>query len=122
MTEQPDIKIPIQASARLTAAGPPNSTRHLCPLSTCSWYFDQPAAPAVDATFLADIFGPGAMMAQATRQHVADLERVLGEHFNRHTSVEFLIELVKQQELNRGLTRQLVEMSEALKNATARRR
>ena len=99
--------------------GPPNSTRHLCPLeTTCSWYFDAPPAPVIDEQALADIFGSGTVKLQATNQHLAAVERELSEHIVTHSPLEFVTEIAKLRELSIGLAEQLAEMGQLYRTAT----
>lgn len=99
--------------------GPPNGTRHLCPLeTTCSWSFIAPPAPIVGEQALADIFGPGTMKLQATNEHLAAIELALTEHIVTHSPIEFVTEIAKLRELSIGLAKQLAEMGQLYRTAT----
>ena len=60
-----------------------------CPL--CDWTYTVPPLPAgVDETTLANVFGPGVVLLQATHWRAADTEARLGEHFKTHPLPDWL--------------------------------
>lgn len=66
--------------------GTPNSSRFLCPV--CTWYHDEPKTE-VDQSTLAEVFGLGAMTAVEVIRRMERTERVLHEHLQTHSHVEF---------------------------------
>jgi hypothetical protein len=101
--------------------GPPNGTRHLCPLqTTCSWRLDIAPAPVFAQDAFAGVFDFGEMNAIAFAQHTTKIERALTEHLATHSTIEFVTEIAKLRELSIGLTEQLVEMGQLYQAAAAR--
>lgn len=117
MPDQPDNTV---ALAYAYAAPAPKGQRYTCPISTCSWTYDAPPAPAVDPAALAHIFGPGVITAQAVHHYRTEIEAVLDDHFKRHPIAEYIVQINELQGLSLGLIKQVQELSDALSDALRR--
>lgn len=94
-------------------SGPPNGTRHFCPVAECTWFHDV-VPPNVDATALASVFGLGVMASVAHNQHLQRVEDELRAHLESHDVVDWARTIQVQKESIHELQRQLMEASSTL--------
>lgn len=73
----------------------------VCPVDGCEFVHTPRLQPTYDTTALDQIMGggPGMMAGIAERRYREDLERTIAQHLAKHTSIEWLITLVRLMKL-----------------------